>query len=197
LPVIQVSAMKTPSLLFAPAACCAVAFCALLTHPSSAEEFEQHPPHEHGKVTINAALDGNQLVIELDSPAVNVVGFEHKPRNDDERTAVSAAAKLLGNGRGLFTLPKEARCQFEKADLQAPQWEASEEEAAQHEEHEHHADYEAHFTYQCWSPEHLRWFEPSLLDKLRNVTEARLNIATPRGQKSEVATSGHARVTIQ
>ena len=196
-PVIQVIAMKTPSLLFAPAACCAVALCVLLTRPTLAEEFEQHPPHEHGKVTINAALDGNQLVIELDSPAVNVVGFEHEPRNDDERAAVSAAAKLLGNGRGLFTLPKEARCQFEKTDLKAPQWEASEEESGQHDGHEHHADYEAHFTYRCWSPEHFTWLEPSLLDKLRNVTEARLNIATPRGQQSEVATSGHARIAIQ
>ena len=61
--VIQVIAMKTPSLLSAAAACCAV----LLTRPALAAEFEQHPPHEHGKVTINAALDGNQLVIELDS----------------------------------------------------------------------------------------------------------------------------------
>lgn len=194
--VIQVFAMKTPSLRFAPAACCAFALCVLLSRPSAAEEFEQHPPHEHGKVTINAALEGNQLVIELDSPAVNVVGFEHEPRNDDERAAVGAAAKLLGNGRGLFTLPREARCQFEKADLKAPNWEASEDESGQR-EHGHHADYEAHFTYRCWSPDHVTWLEPSLLDKLRNVTEARLNITTPRGQQSGVATSGHARVAIQ
>jgi putative ABC transport system permease protein len=58
--VIQVTAMKTTSLVFAPAACCAVALCVLLTRPTRAEEFEQHPPHEHGKVTINAALDGSQ-----------------------------------------------------------------------------------------------------------------------------------------
>ena len=64
--VIQVIAMKTRSLLFQAAACCAVACCALLTRPTWAEQFEQHPPHEHGKVTINAALDGNQLVVELD-----------------------------------------------------------------------------------------------------------------------------------
>jgi Protein of unknown function (DUF2796) len=189
--------MKTLSLRFAPAACCAVACCALLTRPTLAEEFEQHPPHEHGKVTINAALDGNQLVIELDSPAVNVVGFEHEPRNDDERAAVTAAAKLLGNGRGLFALPKEARCQFEKAEIKAPQWEKTDDVPGQPEAPGQHADYEARFTYQCWSPERFTWLEPSLLDKLRNVTEARLNIATPRGQQSEVATNGHAHVAIQ
>jgi hypothetical protein len=195
--VIQVIAMKTRSLLLAAAACCAAAFRVLVAQPILAEEFEQHPPHEHGKVTINAALDGNQLVIELDSPAVNVVGFEHEPRNDDEHAAVTAAAKLLANGRGLFALPKEARCQFEKADVKAPQWETTDDVPGQPEGPGQHADYEARFTYQCWSPGHLTWLEPSLLDKLRNVTETRLNIATPRGQQSEVATNGHARVAIQ
>ena len=184
--------MKTP-LLFAPAACCAVACCVVLTRPSPAEEFEQHPPHEHGMVTINAALDGNQLVIELHSPAVNVVGFEHEPRNDGERAAVSAAGKLLRDGRGLFTMPKEARCQFEKAAIKAPQWEVP----GQPEAPGQHADYEARLTYQCWSPGHLTWLEPAVLEKLLNVMEARLNIATPRGQQSEVATSGHTRVAIQ
>jgi hypothetical protein len=195
--VIQVTAMKTPSLLFAPAACCAVALCVLLTRPTLAEEFEQHPPHEHGKVTINAALDGNQLVIELDSPAVNVVGFEHEPRDDGERAAVSAAGKLLRDGRGLFAMPKEARCQFEKAAIKAPQWEKTDDVPGQPEAPGQHADYEARLTYQCWSPGHLTWLEPAVLDKLLNVMEARLNIATPRGQQSEVATSGHTRVAIQ
>ena len=189
--------MKFRSLLAAPAACCAFVFCFLSIRPVLADEFEQHPPHEHGKVTINAALDGTQLVIELDSPAVNVVGFEHEPRNDDERAAVTAAAKLLGNGRGLFTLPREARCQFEKADIKIPRWETTDDIPGQPEPPGQHADYEARFTYQCWSPGNLTWLEPSLLDKLRNVTEARLNVATARGQLSEVAANGHARITLQ
>lgn len=188
--------MKTRSLLVGSAACFAVAFC-ILTYPTLATEFEQHPPHEHGKITINVALDGNRLVVELDSPAVNVVGFEHEPRSDAERAAVSGAEKLLGGGRGLFTLPKEARCQFEKTDLKTPQWETTDDVPGQPEPPGQHADYEARFTYQCWSPNHLKWLEPSLLDKLRNVTEARLNIATPRGQQSEIATNGRARIALQ
>jgi Protein of unknown function (DUF2796) len=189
--------MKTRSLLVASAACCAVAFGLFSSNSAAADEFEQHPPHEHGKVTINAALDGNQLVIELDSPAVNVVGFEHEPRNDDERATVSAAAQFLENGRVLFALPREARCQFEKADIKTPQWETTEDVPGQPEPPGQHADYEARFTYRCWSPGNLKWLEPSLLDKLRNVTEARLNIATARSQRSEVATSGHARIALQ
>ena len=100
--------MKT-RLLFAATACCAVAFCFPFANPTAAHEREQHPPLEHGNVTINAALDGNQLVIEITSPAVNV----------------------------------------------------------------------------------------ALLDKLRDVTEARLNIVTPRGQQTQLAANGRAHITLQ
>jgi hypothetical protein len=161
------------------------------------EEFEQHAAHEHGKVTINVALEEKKLVIELDSPAVNVIGFEHEPRTDDERTAVRTASNLLKSGKGLFGLPKDALCLFEGADVKAPKWEQSQEQHGAHEEQEHHADYEARFTYRCEAPGSLTWLEPWLLDKLLNVVEARLNIATETGQQSAVVKGGHARVPLR
>ncbi|HEY0340420.1 MAG TPA: DUF2796 domain-containing protein, partial [Steroidobacteraceae bacterium] len=92
--------MTPRTVSLAGAVCCSLLLSILATSPSHADEFEQHPPHEHGKVTINAALDGNELVIEIDSPAINVIGFEHEPRTESERAAVNVAASLLQNGRG-------------------------------------------------------------------------------------------------
>ena len=128
---------------------------------------------------------------------MNVVGFEHAPRSDDERAAVTAAAKLLGTVADCSPCPKRPVASSKKQLLKAPQWETTDDAPGQPKSPGQHADYEAHFSYQCWSPDHLTWLEPSLLDKLRNVTEARLNIATPRGQRSEVATSGHAHMAMQ
>jgi hypothetical protein len=175
---------------------CLLFVCLFSSTSAGAADFEQRPPHEHGKVTINAALDGRQLVIELDSPAMNVVGFEHEPRTDDERATVRSAANLLHSGRGLFNMPKESLCLFKTADIKAPQWEAQEEHG-EHGQHEHHADYEARFTYRCEAPNRLTWIEPALLGSLRNVIEARVNIATARGQQSNVVTTGHARVALK
>jgi hypothetical protein len=177
--------------------CPVLLLCILAGVSARAEEFEQHAAHEHGKVTINAALEEKLLVIELDSPAVNVIGFEHEPRTDDERTAVRAASDFLKSGRGLFGIPKEALCLFEGANVKAPRWEQSSEGHGERGEHEHHADYEARFTYRCEAPRSLTWIEPWLLDKLHNVTEARVNIATATGQQSEVVKSGHARVSLR
>jgi hypothetical protein len=187
--------MNTRSIL--STACLPIFFCALASTPAGAAEFAQRAAHEHGKVTINAALDGSQLVIELDSPAINVVGFEHEPRTDDERAAVRSAADLLKSGRSLFGMPKEALCLFKAADIKAPHWEQFEKEHGEHDEHEHHADYEARFTYQCEAPNRLTWIAPLLLGSLRNVVEARVNIATARGQQSDVVRNGHARVALR
>ena len=162
-----------------------------------AEEFEQHAAHEHGKVTLNVAVDAGLLVFELDSPAVNVVGFEHTPATDSERNAVRAASDLFKDGRKLFGLPAEAACAFEQADVKAPQWEQAARKRGEHESHEEHADYEARFTYRCATPAALGWFEPWVLDQLRNVLEARVNIVTATGQLSVVVKSGHTRVSFR
>jgi hypothetical protein len=182
--------------------CASTIFCLgvlsfVATGSARTEEFQQRGVHEHGKVTINAAVDGKDLVIELDSPAVNVVGFEHEPRTDAERAAVRDASDLLKSGRGLFGTPPQALCTFRTTDLKAPRWEPSHSEPGKHDEQEHHADYEARFTYRCEAPEHLAWLEPLLVDKLRKVTEVHVNVATAAGQRSESVTTGHARVALR
>jgi hypothetical protein len=164
-----------------------------------AEEFEQHGAHEHGKITINAALENQTLSIELDAPAINVVGFEHAPRTDAEKAAVRDAAALLKSAQGLFGFPPAARCQRIASQLTAPHWESETDEGhEEHEhEHEHHADYEARFTYRCEDSQQLTWFEPWLLDKLRNLHEARINLITLNGQRSQIVTQAHERVALR
>ena len=165
---------------------------------SAAEEFEQHHAHEHGKVTLNVAVSGTALVVELDAPAANVVGFEHAPKDDAERAAAAAIAKYFQQGNRLFGVPASARCLLERSELTEPRWAPPAHGAASHsDEHEQHADYEARFTYQCAEPKALTWFEPWLLDRLVHVTEMQVNLITPSGQRSEVAKSAHARLSLR
>lgn len=164
-----------------------VALCFTANGASSAEGFEQHEAHEHGKVTLNVAIESNRLTIELDSPAANVVGFEHAPRTYTEKAAAIEAGAFLTSAKGLFGVPAAAGCRSTEVKLTPPQWD----------EHEGHADYEVLFVYQCDAPEKLLWIEPWLLDKLRNVTEARVNTITAAGQHSEVVTHPRARIALK
>ncbi|HWM70386.1 MAG TPA: DUF2796 domain-containing protein [Steroidobacteraceae bacterium] len=191
--------LKSAAIAWLPARCllifCASALCV------NAEEFEQHHAHEHGKVTLNVAIDESTLVVELDAPAINVVGFEHAPRTKTERAATQQATQYIQTGRGLLGFPPAADCHFLRTELTEPHWETPEAEASEatvaHNGSEEHADYEARFTYHCGHPAALAWLEPWLLAKLLNLTEARVNLITPTGQRSESVIAPRARVQLQ
>lgn len=61
--------------------------------------------HEHGVGRLNAALDGQTLELELESPAMNLVGFEHAATSDADKAKVAAARAQLEKPLALFSLP--------------------------------------------------------------------------------------------
>ena len=70
--------------------------------------------HEHGVAQLNVALDGNSLELELHSPAMNLVGFEHKAQSDQDKKAVEMAKQQLANPITLFGIPAAAGCKVSK-----------------------------------------------------------------------------------
>ena len=63
---------------------------ALLAVPVGAAA--QHA-HEHGRLRLAIAIDGEQLSIALEAPLDSLVGFERAPRTDAERRSAAAPAR--------------------------------------------------------------------------------------------------------
>jgi len=118
----------------------------------SEDEHREHGAHEHGRGTLDIAVEGEELVVEFRIPAANVVGFEHVPRDDAEREAVQQALAPFQDAASLLVPSAEAECELEM--LHAGLWslddleEGGEGEAHGHEEHEHeehaHEEHEEH-----------------------------------------------------
>ena len=115
------------------------------SQPLLAEERRQHASHEHGVGNLDVALEGAALHIGLDSPAVNIVGFEHAPKTAEEREILQRAVARLEDGAVLFTMPKAAGCRLVDAEVQTPLID-HEESTAHADEHEdsHHDHHHAH-----------------------------------------------------
>jgi hypothetical protein len=64
----------------------------------------QHAAHQHGLVRLGIAMEGNAIHVELETPAVNLLGFEHKPRNAEEREHLAAMLDLLKDHRNVVEL---------------------------------------------------------------------------------------------
>ena len=76
----------------------------------------EHAPHEHGHGALDIVLEGEELVAELRIPAVNVVGFEHAPRDDAEREAVHAAIERFSDAAAVLVPSADAECEIEDAE---------------------------------------------------------------------------------
>jgi hypothetical protein len=66
--------------------------------------------HEHGRGTLNIALEGARLSMELEAPGMDIVGFEHAPSTDKQKAAVEFAKRRLAAPQALFELPAAAGC---------------------------------------------------------------------------------------
>lgn len=81
-----------------------------------AEEFSSHNAHQHGVATLTLAQEGLMLEVMLDSPMVNLLGFEHVPANASELAQLKNMQRWLAAGDWLL-LPETAGCQLRDSSL--------------------------------------------------------------------------------
>nr|BFD44672.1 DUF2796 domain-containing protein [Pseudomonas sp. FFPRI_1] len=160
--------------------------------------------HEHGVARLNAVLDGQALELELESPAMNLVGFEHAPSTDADKAKVAAARAQLEQPLVLFSLPKAAACVVSKQELESPLFgdkpEADEHDDDDHDEdakgadgHEHHHEHSeihAHYQFTCAKPDALSNLDLGTIFKTFPATQKiQVQLISPSGQQGVEATA--------
>ncbi|MDU9404077.1 DUF2796 domain-containing protein [Pseudomonas sp. zfem004] len=158
--------------------------------------------HEHGVAKLNVVLDGNTLELELDSPAMNLVGFEHAASTDADKAKVAAARQQLEQPLKLFGLAQAAGCTDEAQELESPLFgdaaHADDDGDAHEHEHGHqHADVNAHYQFTCATPAKLAQLDLGPLFKTFPQTQKiNVQLIGPNGQKGVEATAAKAVVAF-
>ena len=109
---------------------------------SAEEEVRQHDAHAHGIGELNIAVENNELLIELISPAINIVGFEHQPENAEQKQQISDAIKRLEQAGELFITSQDALCQIEHVHVESTILDEHDGHDQDDEEHGHKDDEE-------------------------------------------------------
>ncbi|MDE3738133.1 DUF2796 domain-containing protein [Metapseudomonas resinovorans] len=141
--------------------------------------------HEHGVAQLNAALDGKTLELELESPAMNLVGFEHAAKSDADKAKVAAARAELDKPLELFALPAAAGCKVASKELESPLFGDDHD----HDDHakghdQEHSEIHAHYRFDCASPEQLKSLDLAELFKRFPATEKiQVQLIGPNGQQ--------------
>jgi hypothetical protein len=118
------------------------------------QEMEQHGPHEHGTGTLSIAQSGKELDIGLDSPGMNIFGFEYMPKTDADKKLVADGEAKLKTGADMFVMDADAGCKQTEANVSTAQEKQDAAEAAA-DKGEVHSDVEASWKFSCEKPEAL------------------------------------------
>ena len=146
--------------------------------------------HEHGIGRLDAALDGKTLALELKSPAMNLVGFEHAATSDADKAKVAAARALLEQPLTLFNLPKAAGCEVENQELESPLFgdtpdaDDDHDEDAKDEHHHDHSEIHAHYQFTCAKPDALKTLDlANIFNSFPATQKIQVQLIGPSGQQ--------------
>ena len=162
--------------------------------------------HEHGAAELDAALDGSMLEIELRSPAMNLVGFEHAPSSDADKRKIADARERLEQPDALFGLPAAAGCKLAETELESPLFEGEAHDHGDEHEHEHehdgdhesqHSEIHAHYHFDCATPQAIQALDLQALFKaFPGTKKIQAQLIGPNGQRGAQLDADQPRATF-
>ena len=160
---------------------------------ANAESKRQLDAHLHGHGKLNVAIEGQSLVIELEVPGADIVGFEHAATSDEDKAAVEAARKTLATATSLFSPPEAAGCILGEAKVALSG--DDEHHKKNHASHGHashggdrekgseHSEFHAEYAFKCTDISALRSIGFPYFDQFPNAEELNVTLITDKGQK--------------
>jgi hypothetical protein len=168
------------------------------------DEHREHGAHEHGVALLTVAWSGSEIVMELETPAFNVLGFEHAPSTTAEEELLAESVAMLQEGNLLQILAADAECTLSDAVVNTTigedEHEHEEEGEAEHEEEEGevHSDIDVSYTFQCQNPEQIEMVDAGeLFAQFPNFEELEVQWVSDTQQSSAELTPDNPIVTLE
>ncbi len=169
------------------------------------DEFEDHAAHEHGHAVAQISLSGSLLKVNLLLPSIDVFGFEHAPKNDEQHEKIMQSTAILKNADKIIKLLPNELCHIESAEVESEIIGlATEEDEHKHEhEHEHegeqeeeHSDVNVHYTFKCsnGNPQSIEYL---LFDHFSTLEEIEMQYVSNDAQKLTTITPDKRTQSLQ
>lgn len=153
---------------------------------------QSQPAHVHGQIKLDVVVDGPTVVVTMESPLDNFVGFERAPRTDDEKKTVDEAVAKLRAADTLFTIDPAGNCKLGPVDLRAPVLGLGATPGGA--PTAGHADLDATFAFNCASAAATRFIDVGLFTTFKGPRQIEVQIAAPQGQFKRTLKRPNARI---
>ncbi len=162
---------------------------------------DSHDAHVHGIAQLLLTRDGPQLELILESPAANLVGFEHTPASAEDREAITQAVASLRDSELLFTF-SGGGCTITDVQVTSPFEELDHAEHSDDDDHgdehtERHSEFHVSYHYTCDANAELKQLETGLLTVFPAIEQLDVQWITERGQGAERLAGNDDTVRLQ
>jgi hypothetical protein len=158
--------------------------------PAQAEEHREMGAHEHGHGTLNIAVEGTAVTMELEVPGADIMGFEHDAETPEQKAALDKAKAALAKPLDLFKISVSAACSVSEAKVdvreQGHDNAGAAEKKGDQREHSakeaHHNEFHVTYTLACQAPAEMTAIAFDFFKQFKNAQELDVNVVTAKGQ---------------
>ncbi|SEM66253.1 Protein of unknown function [Loktanella fryxellensis] len=196
---------------------------ALTAAPALAQDTRELDAHVHGTSTLDLAVDGGIVTMDLTAPGMDIVGFEYPASTGADKDAVATAIAALLQADRIAALPEEAGCRLTEAaahldggdhDHDHDADHATEtsdahdhaEDAANAHDHDHaddhaaegdgHTAFHATYAFDCDAPDALDTITFPFFDTFAGAMQIEAQYVTATGAGSAAITRDAATLTL-
>ena len=170
---------------------------------SVAAQHRQLGAHEHGRGTLNIAIEGTRVSMELEAPGADIVGFEHAARTGRQKTQLEQAKKQLLAPQTLFKFPDAAGCVVAGAsvDIESDEHEHEASGGAQKKhddaaEERSHSNFHGQYSFTCNAPTAITAVDFGYFRAFAGAQKLEVNVITSKGQTAFEVTRAKPRIDL-
>ena len=152
--------------------------------------------HVHGHASLQVATEGRTLELYFDTPAVNIVGFEHAPRSNEQRARVDQAAARFRT-QALVRLLDADNCEVIEASVRSELIQADHGDDDHQDHHGHgHASFEVNQRVGCDGGSLSGPVHATVMDAFKGIERLQIEWLSDRGQGAATLTGDQRRFRI-
>ena len=171
--------------------------------------------HVHGGAVLSLVNENNTIIMELETPLYNLLGFEYEPKTQDERTHVSDVEARLSQPQNLIRFNADANCTYDTLESPVTLFETHmdedegqsdhghDDDHIEHGEDDHDEDHDADhkdvilkYGLRCISPSKLKNVEVLFFDDFPFFTALELVYLGPSQQMSADLSPSRTKVDL-
>jgi len=159
----------------------------------------EHKAHTHGISEIELIISTETISIKFESPANNIVGFEHAASNTEEENQIKRAHSILSKPASIFSF-QGTNCTSISSSVtidglaKEPH---KHQPANKYQPHSTHKEITAEYRFQCKSSEDLTSIKTQLFNKFSNINEINVMWISDKNQGMSVLNPNNPQLFVE